>query len=160
IDRALRRLRITRKKKTLHAQEQERPDVQAQRAAFDERMAEVEPEHLIFVDEAGANTAMTRTYGRAPAGERGKAAAPGAWGAGTWIVGRRPAGVVAPFAFPGATDTAAFQTYVEGALVPEVHPGDVVVWDNLKPHQNAAVIAALERGGGAGRAVAAVEPGQ
>jgi transposase len=147
IDRALRRLRITRKKKTLHAQEQERPDVQAQRAAFDERMAEVEPEHLIFVDEAGANTAMTRTYGRAPAGERVKAATPGAWESVTLIVGLRPTGVVAPFAFPGATDTAAFQTYVEGALVPEVHPGDVVVWDNLKPHKNAEVIAALERAG-------------
>jgi transposase len=53
IDRALRRLGITRKKKTFHAQEQDRPDVQEQRAAFDERMAPVDPEHLIFVMNPG-----------------------------------------------------------------------------------------------------------
>ena len=36
--------------------------------------------------------------------------------------------------FPGATDTQAFQTYVDEVLVPELRPGDVVIFDNLKPH--------------------------
>src|SRR5262249_25989300 len=47
IARALRRLRITRKKKTLHAQERDRPEVQAQRVAFTEKLAEVDPDHLV-----------------------------------------------------------------------------------------------------------------
>src|SRR5207302_5940579 len=39
---------------------------------------------------------------------------------------------------------AAFGTYVPKVLVPELQPGDVVVWDNLQPHKNAQVIAAIE----------------
>jgi hypothetical protein len=35
------------------------------------------PRRLVFVDETGANTSMTRTHGRAPAGERVEAAVPG-----------------------------------------------------------------------------------
>ena len=56
-------------------------------------------------------------------------------------------GVRAPLAFPGATDTAAFQTYVDQVLVPELHEGDVVVFDNLKPHLSPGVAAAIERAG-------------
>jgi transposase len=147
IDRALRRLGITRKKATLHAQERDRPDVQAQRAAFDARLAQVGPEHLLFVDESGANTAMARIYGRAPAGERVRLSEPGQWQTVTLITGMGLRGVVAPFAFVGATDTLAFQTYVTEVLVPVVRPGDVVVWDNLKPHKDKEVIAAVEAAG-------------
>jgi transposase len=147
IARVLRRHRISRKKKTLHAQERDRPEVQAQRSAFTAKLAAVDPEHLVFVDEFGTTTAMTRRYGRAPEGERVQAAAPGAWKNVTLIVGLRPTEVVAPFVFEGATDGAAFGTYVPKVLVPELQPGDVVVWDNLQPHKNAQVIAAIEAAG-------------
>jgi transposase len=148
IARVLRRHRISRKKKTLHAQERDRPEVQAQRVAFTERLAAVDPAHLVFVDEFGATTAMTRRYGRAPEGERVEAAAPGAWKNVTMIVGLRPTEVVAPFVFEGATDGATFGTYVPEVLVPELQPGDVVVWDNLQPHKHAQVIAAIKAAGG------------
>src|SRR5207302_2524764 len=144
IARALRRHKITRKKKTRHAQERDSPRVQKQRRAFQEKLAAVDPDHLVFVDETGATTAMSRTYGRAPQGERVQATVPGAWQNVTLISGLRTAGVVAPLALVGATDQVAFQTYVEQALVPELHPGDVVVWDNLAPHKSPAVIAAVE----------------
>jgi len=52
--------------------------------------------------------------------------------------------VVAPMALPGATDGPAFNTYVEQVLVPELRPGDVVVWDNLSPHKSTSAIAAIE----------------
>ena len=52
------------------AEEQDRPDVQEKRREFCEELAGVDPQRLVFVDECGANTAMTRTYGRAPVGER------------------------------------------------------------------------------------------
>jgi transposase len=142
--RVLQRQRITRKKKTRHAAERDTPEVQARRITFEQTIAAVAPEHLIFVDETGATTAMTRTYGRAPAGERVPASAPGQWQNVTLIVGLRPTAVVAPLAFEGATDTLAMQTYVEEALVPQLQAGDVVVWDNLQPHKNAQVIAAIE----------------
>lgn len=143
IARALQRHQITRKKKTLYAQEQKSPRVQAQRQAFKKKLASVDPDHLVFVDESGANTGMTRTHGRAPQGERVQATAPGAWQNVTLIAGMRTSGVVAPMALPGAVDRVVFQTYVEEALVPELHEGDVVVLDNLQPHKNPAVIAAI-----------------
>lgn len=144
IARALQRHQVTRKKKTLFAQEQKSPRVQAQRKKFKKKLAAVDPDHLIFVDESGANTGMTRTHGRAPQGERVQATAPGAWQNVTLITGLRTSGVVAPIALPGAVDRLVFQTYVQEALVPELQEGDVVVWDNLPSHKNPAVSAAIE----------------
>jgi len=102
---------------------------------------------LVFVDESGANTGMTRTYGRAPQGERVRATAPGAWENVTLIAGMRVAGVVAPLELPGAVDGVVFQTYVQERLVPELREGDVVVVDNLSVHKNRAAIAAIEATG-------------
>src|SRR5262245_18445354 len=124
IARALQRHKITRKKKTLHADERESPRFQAQRRAFQKKLAAVDPEHLVFVDESGATTGMTRAYGRAPEGQRVPASAPGAWENVTLIAGMRTSGVVAPIALPGSVDGIAFQTYVQQALVPELHQGD------------------------------------
>ena len=49
--------------------------------------------------------------------------------------------------FPGATDTSAFQSYVDQVLTPELKPGDVVVFDNLKPHLAAGVTESIEAKG-------------
>jgi transposase len=147
IFRALERNQITRKKKTYHADERDRPDVQEKRQAFQKRLAAVDPNHLVFVDETGTTTAMGRTYGRALEGERVQASAPGVWKNVTLISGLRTSGVVAPIALPGATDGAAFETYVEKALVPELQAGDVVVWDNLSSHKSATAVAAIEAAG-------------
>ena len=145
--RALRRLRITRKKKTVYADEQQRPDVRRKRQQFRKELAALDPGRLVFVDEVGATTAMARVYGRAPAGERVRGSVPGRWESLTLISGMRLGEVVAPFAFPGATDTDAFRTYAEKVLAPELSEGDVVIWDNLKPHKDAGVIEAVERAG-------------
>ena len=147
IFRALKRNRISRKKKTRLAEERDTPRVQEQRRSFCQKMAAVGPEHLIFVDETGATTAMGREYGRAPVGERVQATAPGAWKNVTLISGLRNSGVVASLAFPGATDRPAFETYVEQVLVPELRKGDVVVWDNLSPHKSASAITSIEAAG-------------
>jgi transposase len=147
ICRTLQRHGISRKKKTLHAEQQDTPEVQAKRAAFEERIAAVDPTHLIFVDEAGATTAMTRTHGRAPIGERVVGSAPGDWQNVTLIAGLRLGSVVAPFTFPGATDQDAFRTYVKEVLVPVLQPDDVVVWDNWQAHKDSVVIAAIQSAG-------------
>ena len=144
IFRALKRNGITRKKKTRFAEERDSPRVQEQRRVFCKEMATVHANHMVFIDEAGATTAMSRTYGRAPAGERVQATVPGAWKNVTLISGMRTSGVIAPIALPGATDRLVFDTYVEQALVPELQAGDVVVWDNLSTHDSASAIAAIE----------------
>lgn len=147
ISRALSQLGLPRKKKVPRAQEQDRPDVQEQRREFCERLAGVAPERLVFVDECGANTAMTRTCGRAPVGRRVYATTPGHWESITLTSGMRLSGVTATLAFPGATNTDVFEGYVEQVLVPELKPGDVVIWDNLKPHQSEDAIEAVEAAG-------------
>jgi transposase len=85
---------------------------------------------------------MTRTYGRAPVGQRVSTNTPGHWESITLICGMRLSGVTATLAFPGATDTEVFETYVDEVLVPELKPGDVVIWDNLKPHQSEEAVEA------------------
>jgi transposase len=147
IVRALKKLKITRKKKVLHAQERDTPEGQQKRRDFLEGVAGVDPKRLVFVDESGATTSMTRTYGRAPVGERVHGAVPGHWDAVALICGLRLSGVTAPVVFQGATDTPAFQSYVEQVLVPELQSEDVVIWDNLQPHKAAAVVAAVEQAG-------------
>jgi transposase len=147
ISRALSQLGLPRKKKVPRAQEQDRPDVQEQRREFGERLAGMDPERLVFVDECGANTAMTRPYGRAPVGQRVDATTPGHWESITLTSGMRLSGVTATLAFPGATNTDVFEAYVEQVLVPELKSGDVVIWDNLKPHQSEDAIEAIEVAG-------------
>lgn len=144
IARALRRLGLPRKKKVPRAQEQDRPDVQEQRREFCEGLAGVDPRRRVFVDECGANTAMTRAYGRAPVGQRVYTNTPGHWESITLISGVRLSGVTATLAFPGALDTDVFEAYVGEVLVPELRPGDVVIWDNLKPHESEEAVEAVE----------------
>jgi transposase len=147
ISRALNKLGLPRQKKVPRAEEQDSPEVQERRREFCEELAGIDPRRLVFVDECGANTAMTRTHGRAPRGQRVYANTPGRWESITLTCGLRLAGVTAAFTFPGATDTDLFETYVEEVLVPELSPGDVVIWDNLKPHQSEAAIEAVEAAG-------------
>jgi transposase len=147
ISRALSKLGLPRKKKVPHAQEQDRPEVQEQRREFCKQLAGVDPERLVFVDECGANTAMTRTHGRAPVGERVSTTTPGHWESITLTSGMRLSGVIATMAFPGATNAAIFEYYVENVLIPELKPDDVVIWDNLKPHQSEEAIEQVEAAG-------------
>jgi transposase len=147
IVRALKKLKITRKKKVLHAQERDTPEGRMKRREFVAEVAQIDPRRLVFVDETGADTSMTRTHGRAPVGERVHGAVPGHWDSVTLICGLRLSGVTAPVVFRGATDTPAFQSYVEQVLVPELRADDVVIWDNLQPHRAQAVVAAVERVG-------------
>jgi transposase len=145
--RALEKLRLSRKKKVLRADEQDRPDVQEQRRTFCEELAGLDPHRLVFVDESGANTSMTRTYGRVPVGERVYGTVPGHWDTITLTCGLRLSGVTAALAFEGATDTVNFENYVEQVLVPELRPGDVVIWDNPKPHHSEEAVEAVEAAG-------------
>ncbi len=142
--RALRKLSITRKKKSLPAQERDSPRAQRKRRAFRGTVAGLEPQHLVFVDETGANTAMTRTHGRAPRGKRVPGAVPGPWKSVTLVAGLRLSGVVAPMAFEGAMDAASFQSYIDQILKPHLCSGDGVIWDNLKAHPDGEARAAVE----------------
>jgi hypothetical protein len=123
-------------KKTLHASERDTPRVRALRGHFKKRVAAVDPTKLVFVDESGVNTSMTRTRGRAAPGERVTGAVPqGHWKTLTMIGALRLKGIAAAVTVDAATDTDVFGTFVHDALVPALQPGDVVLWDGLAPHK-------------------------
>jgi transposase len=145
--RGLQKLDITLKKKSRHASERDRPEVQKKRRSFRRKVKPMEPKRLVFVDETGVTTAMTPAYGRAPRGERVEASAPASWESVTVIAALGLDGVRAPLAFPGAVNAATFQAYVEQVLVPALREGDVVIFDNLTSHLSPAVFEAIDRAG-------------
>jgi len=88
---------------------------------------------------------MARRYGRAPRGERLRAAVPhGHWKTTTFVAGLRLDGVVAPLVLDGPINAAAFEAYVEQFLAPTLQPGDIVVMDNLSSHKGPKVRALIE----------------
>ena len=60
------------------------------------------------------------------------------------IAALRPDALTAPAVFDGPIDSVTFLAYVEQVLVPTLHPGDVVVLDNLVVHKQPEVRAAIE----------------
>jgi transposase len=115
------------------------------RRAWCRAAAQIDPCKLVFVDESGVNTAMTRTRGRAPKGQRVHGAVPnGDWKTVTMLGAIRADGIAAAATAPFSTDTALFRVFVTEALVPALHRGDVVVWDGLAPHKAAGLKEAVQ----------------
>ena len=113
-----------------------------------EAQPDLEPSRLVFIDETWASTNMARTHGRAPRGQRLRAAIPhGHWKTTTFVAGLRTSGMVAPMVLDGPINSVAFQAYVDQVLVPELRPGDIVVMDNLGSHKGAGVREAIEAAG-------------
>ena len=136
LHRFLVRHRMTHKKKTGHASQQDRPDVRQRRQAWAGAQARLDPGRLVFLDETGTKTNMARTHGRAPHGQRLQMSVPhGHWHTSTVIAGLTLRGMIAPCVLDGPMNRAAFGTYVERVLVPELRPGDIVIFDNLPSHK-------------------------
>lgn len=108
----------------------------------------LDPQKLVFIDETGANTKMTRAYGRCPIGQRLVCKTPwGHWMTTTFICGLRCDGLVAPWVLDGPMNGDAFRIYVEQVLTPTLSPGDIVVMDNLASHKVDGVREAIEAKG-------------
>jgi transposase len=93
---------------------------------------------LVFIDESGAKTNMTRLRGRARGGSRCVDDAPaGHWCATTMISSIRLDGATACMVVDGATSADVFREYVRQILVPALRAGDIVILDNLSAHKDA-----------------------
>ena len=123
-------------KKSLHALQRDTEENRKRRQAFVERIGAVAPERLIFLDESGVTTQMTRTYGRALRGARIHEATPqGHWKILTMLGAMSTLGMLAMMTIEEATDSDIFLAYLEHVLCPKLKPGDVVVMDNLSAHK-------------------------
>ena len=113
-------------KKTAHASEQERPDVAARRHAWFDAQPDLDPEHLVFIDETAASTKMARLRGRAKRGMRCRSPIPHRhWKTTTFTGALRLTGMTAPMVLDGPMTGEWFLAYVEQVLVPTLQPNDI-----------------------------------
>ena len=111
-------------------------------------MASIDPAQLVFVDECGTHTSMTRRRARAPRGERARGRVPRNRGpVTTLLAGLSLAGMVTAMTVEGGTDTAVFAAYVEHFLLPALRPGQIVVVDNVGAHKPDRIRALIEAAG-------------
>ena len=118
-------------KKTAHAEEQQRADVQSRRREWFAGQLDLDPTKLVFVDETGASTNLARKSGRCRRGRRLRAAIPHShYKTVTLVAGLRLRGLTAAKTFDGPINAALFEDWLETCLVPTLSPGEIVVMDN------------------------------
>lgn len=144
LSRNLRRMGITRKKKSLSAAER---DEEARRI-FREVMKELAVEDVVVVDESGTRIGMVPTYGRSWRGSRVYDTTIGHYGHNVSLVAAlNIEGIQAAMTVDGAVDGAVFEAFVEKVLVPRLRPGQIVILDNLSSHKSSRVEALLQAAG-------------
>jgi hypothetical protein len=106
--------------KTLHASEQEREDVRAARLEWNEAKPTMDVGRLVFIDETGTATNMTRSYGRAPKNCRCIDSAPlGDWQTTTFIAGPRQHQLTARMVIDGPMDGELCVAWAEQFRCPQ-----------------------------------------
>ena len=131
-----------------HAAEQDRRDVARRRQQWRQHQGKVDPTRLVFIDETWARTDMARLYGWAPKGTRLVEKAPhGRWRTVTFLAALRHDRIEAPCVVNCPINGRLFLAYIEHVLVPTLHPGDIVVLDNLGSHKSKAVRQAIRAAG-------------
>jgi transposase len=148
VDRMLKKLNLTLKKKTLHATEKYSERVQQKRSEYWQLLQGILAKDLIFIDEAGVNLALTRLFARSPKGERAYGKRPQKRGENVSMIGALSlAGVVTQISLIGATDGLTFEAFISQKLVPKLWAGACVVMDNCSIHRGEEIKALIEQVG-------------
>jgi transposase len=98
-------------------------------------MRDLAAAELIFLDESGITTEMTRRYGRAPGRLRVQEGTPGKWRTLTLLGAIGLQGWVATMTVESPTDGDVFLAYLDQVLCPQLKAGQTVVMDNLAAHK-------------------------
>lgn len=101
---------------------------------------------LVFIDESGFNTSMTRLRARAPRGKRAYGKVPRNRGKNQTLIASitLEGGMGEAMCIKGGTDGAVFEAYVEKFLAPSLREGQVVVLDGLGAHRSERVKEIIE----------------
>nr|WP_255638997.1 IS630 family transposase [Deinococcus betulae] len=106
------------------------------------------PSDLLYLNESGFQTNMTRTHARCPRGQRATDTVPRNRGKIlTLLCALTLAGPTAPLVVEGGVNGHVFVTYVREVLVPVLRPGQLVVLDNLGAHLRPEVRELVEAAG-------------
>jgi transposase len=123
--------------------------VVASRQRFQGHQKRIRVEDLVFVDETGCHPGIGPLRGWAPTGAR-------LFGP-EQVYARKQhisivgaisiEGLVAKMTVRGGVGSREFRRFVKMQLVPILHPGHIVCWDNLNAHKNKQVRAMVEDSG-------------
>lgn len=105
-------------------------------------------DRVVFGDESGANLTLARRYGRALHGERCPGTAPRNYPTTlTLVASCTLAGIGPCMVVDGVINGELVRRYVEDILVPALHPGQIVVMDNLNVHKHETIRSAITKAG-------------
>jgi DDE superfamily endonuclease len=128
--------RLPAEKKSIHATERDTDENRLRRISFRAELETIPPECLVYLDESGVSTQMTRTLARARRGQRIHDAVPaGHWKILTIVGALSIRGMLASMTVEAATDGDVFFAFLDHFLCPKLRPGDVLVMDNLSVHK-------------------------
>lgn len=111
-------------------------DVQELRQIWKEVLPKIDVNHLVFLDESGINTNMTRSYGRSIGKKRVVEKVPLRRTKRRSIIGAiRVSGTIRYRSFQGSINGKRFLEYLKVTLLPSIKPLDIVIMDNLNVHK-------------------------
>lgn len=110
--------------------------MQKLRVEYWEKIRDIEPDNLVFLDETGIILGATRTHARSQPGTRVYELKPFYRGEKVTAIGAISLNkVLALMTMNGSLYGAAFMVFIEKFLCPQLWPGAVVVMDNLPVHK-------------------------
>ncbi len=119
--------------------------VQKLRAEYWEKVRDIAPENLVFLDETGVLLGLARTHARSQQGTRAYDQKPFYRGAKITVIGAISLKkVVALMTMNNSMDSKAFDVFIEKFLAPQLWTGAVVVMDNLPAHKLASIEPMIE----------------
>lgn len=109
--------------------------MQQLRLNYWQRIRDIAPEDLVFIDEAGANLAMIRLYARSLRGQRAVGSRPYQRGQNVSMVEALSLhGPIATLQVLGAMDGLTFEAYIVRRVIPRLWAGACLVMDNSPTH--------------------------
>jgi transposase len=116
-------------------------------------------DNYIFIDESSTHLNMTPLYARSTKGQRAFGVVPRKRGTNiTLIAALTKEGLTAAMTLEGSLDGSAFEVYVKTLLVPTLKPGQTIILDNLRVHENAKARTLIEQAGCSVRFLPAYSP--
>jgi len=142
---ALQKLGLNRKKKTVRSSQAGTERVIKLKLEYWEKVKDIEPKNLGFLDETGVLLGLTRTHARSQRGTRAYGVKPFYRGKKVTVIGAISlTQVVALMTMDKSMDSQAFEVFIEKYLAPQLGSGAVVVMDNLPAHKLASIKPMIE----------------
>ncbi|MEG4576366.1 transposase [Microcoleus sp. N3A4] len=119
--------------------------MQKLRVDYWEKVKDIDPINLVFLDETGVMLGLARTHARPEKGTRVYDLKPFYRGSKVTAIGAISIQrIVALMRMDNLMDGKAFEVFVEKFLVPELWSGAVVIMDRLSAHKLASITTMIE----------------